>query len=424
MMETERQTMKKTSKNIIRSMWMCLFTAMFFCAAGCQKQEDTAKKSEERILIGVCSYNTDFEEMQSFMEYYREYISNGMSVDFLFSETLLSGDEEREFIKNAKAKGAKGIISFYGSDIQKTLELCEEEEIYYVLGSGTISDEDFSSAENNPWFLGTIGPDTEEEYRAGYDMIEWSAGHGAKSYLLITGGAAQGNYMHVSRMKGMLDALSEKTGVKFDLSQEEIAALESVTELKTGNDISVVVSPGYLSREEGAKNLTQALQTGDYDAVACTLSIGDKLDEVISASDSWGHTALVGIVDCFSEENWDAVREKDSYGEPKLNYVAGKYASMAGPAVAAMYNAVSGNVKAVRADGKAFRLSQKLWHARSPGEYEELYGFIQGVYENAYSCDVLMQVIKVFHPDTTYEDFAKLTQASDVESVEERIRGQ
>lgn len=402
-------------------MLLLLGAALSFTGCGA-KDSTPAAEAEDKIVIGVCAYNTDFEEMQLFMDYYREYIAQGMSVDFLFSETLTSGEEEREFIRMAKEQGAEGIVSFYGQDIQDTLKLCEEEQIYYVLGSGTISDEDFASAEENPYFLGAIGPNTEEEYQAGYDMIISFAAKGADSYLLVTGGASASNYMHISRTKGMLDALAATKKLTFNMSTDEAAALTEVTALETGNDsVRVVICPGYMSSGEGNTNLEKAIQMQDYDAVASVMSFGATLDPIIEASASWGHTVLTGTVDCFSEENLKAVQEKDSYGEMKLNYVAGKYASLAGPAVAAIYNAVTGHPEAVRADGKPFRLSQTLWKADSEELYKELYDFTQGVYENAYSCDELMQVIAVFNPDTAYEDFAALTEASDVESVEERI---
>lgn len=355
---------------------------------GCGTAQDETG-AEDRIVIGVCAYDTSYVEMQMFMNYYRDYISQGMSVDFLFSESLTSGEEEQEFIRLAKEEGAEGIISFYGQDIQGTLELCEEERIYYVLGSGTISDSDFEAAKDNEWFLGVIGPDTEEEYQAGYDMASSFRQQGAKSWLILSGGASTGNYMHSSRVEGMLDAL--------------------------GGDADVTICPGYLSTEEGKKNLEHALAQGGYDAVMAAMSFGDGLETVCEAEKVWDHPALVGTVDCFSGENLELVQDG------KLNYVAGKYASMAGPAVAAVYNAVTGHPEAVRQENEPFRLSQKLWKAGTAEQYEELYGFTQGVYENAYSCDELMQVIAVFEPETGYEDFAALTEASDVESVERRI---
>lgn len=409
----------KTIKKFIL-LFLLLGTALVFAA--CTKDGGSSSKTEEKVLIGVCAYNTDFAEMQLFMSYYRDYIAQGMPVEFLFSETLTSGEEERTFIRAAKEQGAKGIISFYGQDIEDTLKLCEEEEIYYVLGSGTISDEDFEAAKDNPYFLGVIGPNTAEEYQAGYDMVANFIEKGADSYLLLTGGAAAGNSMHLYRTQGMLDALSHLKGVRYELPMEEISLLSDVTELSTGTDaIKVTISPGYFSSGEGNANLTQALSLVDYDAVASVMGLGTTLDEITEVNQSWGHTTLIGTVDCFSEENQDAMRQTDAYGGEKLNYVAGKYASIAGPAVAAVYNAVSGHPETVRDNGQAFRLSQEFWRAETREQYEELYGYTQGVYENAYSCDELMQVISVFHPEATYQEFAALTEASSVKEVRERI---
>ena len=86
-----------------------------------------------------------------------------------------------------------------------------------------------------------------------------------------------------------------------------------------------------------------------------------------------------------------------------------------------IYNAITGNADAVKENGEAVRLYQNLWTAKSEDEYIELYGYATGIYENAYSCDDLMQVIKLFNDDANPQSFRELTEASDVESVKERI---
>ena len=47
-----------------------------------------------------------------------------------------------------------------------------------------------------------------------------------------------------------------------------------------------------------------------------------------------------------------------------------------------------------------------------------------GIYENAYSCDDLQGVIKVFTEDTTPEKFKELTESYTVEDVKARIFGE
>ena len=94
---------------------------------------------------------------------------------------------------------------------------------------------------------------------------------------------------------------------------------------------------------------------------------------------------------------------------------------MAGPAFAMIYNAITGSADAVKEDGEAVRLYQDLWTAKSEEEYIELYGYATGIYENAYSCDDLMEVIRQFDADTDPQKFKELTEASDLESVKGRI---
>ena len=88
---------------------------------------------------------------------------------------------------------------------------------------------------------------------------------------------------------------------------------------------------------------------------------------------------------------------------------------MAGPGFAMIYNAITGSPDAVKENGEAVRLYQNLWTAKSEEEYIELYGYASGIYENAYSCDDLMQVIRQFNEDANPQSFKALTEASDLE---------
>lgn len=403
---------------------------LLFSLAGCGKKEETqgaeeiAEEIESDVLytVGIASFDPESSEMKMFMNYYRDYIAEGFPVKFYFSEKLSSAEDEIEFIHAMKEKGAQGIISFYGLDVKSTAQACQEDGMYYVLGSGTISDADFEAVKDNPWFLGTVGPDPEEEYRAGKGMAGYFAEKDVKNCLVLTGGAASGNFMHASRTRGILEGLAEKEGLSYGESVEELAGCTEILVPETGNqEFSVTLCPGYMTAEEGQKNLEEALEMADYDAVLCAYnvdSIQEKLDE---KEGQQGKNLMVGTVDCFSEENFQLVKDSDAYGNPRIDYVEGKYASMAGPAFAMLYNAMSGHPEANSADGKAVRLYQGFWSAGSREEYAELYGYTQGIYENAYSCSDLMQVIKVFHEEASPESLKELTEAYTVEDVKQRI---
>lgn len=75
------------------------------------------------------------------------------------------------------------------------------------------------------------------------------------------------------------------------------------------------------------------------------------------------------MIDCFSEDNYYGFKNGT------IAYVAGKYQSEIGPGFAALYNAITGYGEDYREDGRAFRLEQGFWTAKSSQEYESMYSW-------------------------------------------------
>ena len=256
------------------------------------------------------------------------------------------------------------------------IKTCEEDEIYYALGSNTVSDENYDAIKDNPWYMGCVGPDLQTVYEAGCDMTEFFLDKGAKNIVIMSGGASAGNRLHQVRTWGMLNTLKEK------------ASLD---------------------------NLSTAFAAGDCDTLMSAFHVSTYLDKISDKEKEQDSNIMVGAIDSFSEQNFQIFQVKDSFGNEPIDYVRGKYASMAGPAFAMIYNAITGNTDAVEENGEAVRLYQNLWTAKSEEEYIELYGYATGIYENAYSCDDLMQVIRQFNEDANPQSFKDLTEASKVE---------
>lgn len=135
---------------------------LLFCVGA--QAEETQEDGTETMKIGVVVYDPDSAEMGMFSNYYRDYIQEGFPVQFYFSGAVTTAEEENQFIEAAKAQGAEGIISFCGYDLESTLAVCVENELYYVLGSNIVTDETFDVVKDNPWFLGSVGPNPEEVY--------------------------------------------------------------------------------------------------------------------------------------------------------------------------------------------------------------------------------------------------------------------
>lgn len=407
-----------------KSKWLMLplfLLLLLFMSLGVQAEEE-----DTEYTIGVVVYDPNSAEMEMFMDYYRDYIQQGFPVKFYFSDETLTGEEEIAFIDQMKEIGADGIISFLGNDLERVVAECEKEELYYVLGSNMPREDAFDAVKDNPWFLGSVGPKMEDVYQSGCDMAEAFLAKGAKSFLIMTGGASGGrNTLHAARVKGMLDVLVEQANLVIDQDTETAAMTEENT-VYTSEDgsVSVTLCPDYTENHgAGLENLDAAFVNNTYDALMSAFHVSTYIDKIMAKESEQGSHILVGAIDSFTEANFEIFQEKDPFGNVPIDYVEGKYGSMAGPAFAMMYNAISGHPEANSEDGKAVQLYMGFWTAQSWDEYYELYGYTTGIYENAYSCDDLMQVIRVYNEDATPEALKALTEAYTVDAVKARILG-
>ena len=167
--------------------------------------------------------------------------------------------------------------------------------------------------------------------------------------------------------------------------------------------MSVTLCPDYTEEGKGIANLEAAFSEGTCDVLMSAFHASTYLNRISGQEAAQGSNIMVGAIDSFTEANFEAIKEEDAFGNPKIDYVEGKYGSMAGPAFAMLYNAISGHREANTEDGRAVRLYQGFWTADSRESFIELYGYTTGIYENAYSCNDLMQVIRVFNEDASPE---------------------
>lgn len=360
--------------------------------------------------------------------HYRDYIQAGFPVKFIFSGRTTSAEDEIQYIDKMKEQGAEGIISFAGfaAGIQDIIGECEKDEVYYALGSNTISDENYEAVKDNPYYMGSVGPKLEDVYQSGCDMTEYFLDKGAKNFVIMSGGASSGNRLHQVRTWGMLNTLEEKAGLVLTEEAETLSTTEEVTKLSSEDgSVQVTICPGYTEQDgPGLENLSTAFADGTCDALMSAFHVSTYLDKIADKEKEQNSNILVGSIDSFTDGNYELFQEKDMLGNPPVDYVQGKYASLAGPAFAMIYNAITGNQDAVKENGQAARLYQGFWTATNEKDYEELYGYATGIYENAYSCDDLQGVIRVFDDSATPEKFKELTESYSVEDAKARIFGE
>lgn len=396
--------MKKTLA-LILAVLLCLSAAGCTSSAGqAQTGASAAPEETEVHKIGVIVYNTGDEEVIGFREYLQGYIeSNFEMVKFVYSDSIRSGEEELKFMQDAIDQGVEGFMSFLSSDLKAEVELCEKNKVYYLLASGTVSDEDFESVAENPWFLGMFGPGQPFEFQAGADMARFFIGRKVGTrYLVLSGGSALGNEMHYQRTLGILDTFASAYGVVFPTPRDELAGTAETVTMDLGK-ITVTICPGYLSNAESLSAVKETYAAGTYDAVLSVLAPQDMAETI-------GQTPL-GVVDSFNTRNLQLVNSG------VLKFVAGKYNSLVGPAFALMLNAVTGYAEDFRDNGRAIKVTQGFWTAQSRQEYVDKYTLSASAAMNAYNFKDLSQVIRIYNPDAQLSELVALAEACSFWSV-------
>lgn len=397
---------------------MLTAAAFLLCMGGCgdsapgisgQNGENSPKEDKTAAhKIGVAVYDVTDDEVSTFREYLTGYIKECFpEVEFCYSYAIRSEEDEMQFLEEACNQGVDGVMSFITYNLSREVAYCESQGIYYMLASGTVSEEEYEAVADNPYFLGVTGPGSEIEYEAGADMAEYFISEmEGDSYILFTGGAAIGNEMHRLRSVGALEVFEKHFG-DLGVSAEELALSEEPVRLTPGG-IRLTVYPGYTTREEVEKKVTEELENGDYDFALSMFSMYSMVDVLRKEG------IKQGVVDCYSMTN------KELFADGTLCYVAGKYCSTIGPSFAAMYNAVTGYAEEFRENGRAFRMTQGYWVSKSEKEYEDKYALATGIYVNAYNYEDLGSVIKIYDETASFERLKALTESWTYEEAEAR----
>lgn len=368
----------------------------------------SADSMGEKHIIGVPVYSLADEQVLAFREYLENYIGVAFEdVKFLYSQSIQSEEEELSFIQSCIDEGAEGIMAFNSFDLEAEVDLCAQNQVYFIRPAATPSQEEFDSVADNPYFLGYFGPGEEMEYNSGEEMASWFAEQQyGDEYFILSGGSALGNAMHKDRAIGMLDALQKSYGVEFDQSSEElVSSMEPVTVEKDA--LKVTVCSGYIGAEPFFSAAKEVYQNTPADVVLSVIPVAGMANEIGDAK--------LGVIDCYTSQN------SYLFTQGKLQYLCGKYSSIIGPAFAAMYNAVTGYAEDFREDGKAFAIIQGFWTSENKEDFDEKFVLSSGIAINAYSYQDIMNVMKAYNPEATFEDLRALGEAWDFEACSARV---
>lgn len=313
-----------------------------------ETDEPKAKEAEPcTIAIAVGTYNSQTLKAQ---KYFNEYLSEALNINFIFSEEL-GGDVSKNltFIENAYAVGAKGVIDWAmlsSDDVIPIAEKCEELGLYFstwlvgALDSISHLDHVVGAAANNDAIIGELFG----------EMVKEVLNDGEKHNLVLaTAGAHTGSSQQVTTSVGILEAYRDMYGLTYTDDLENLARLDSVTEIETGvDDVRITIFPKFTGDE-----LSNVLKSGEYDVVVVAANLYLRFESAIKEIEEANKMDIKVITMTeIADTTYNSFNTLDPMGNPSLNAALLTTSGKITLTLALVLNGIYGDINAVLIDGK------------------------------------------------------------------------
>lgn len=365
--------------------------------------------SGEKTNIGVLIYDPSDSQVLAFQKYYNDYIAKNYNVEFKFSSAISTAEEEKSAIENFASQNCKAVIALTQADMVAAINEAAKAKMYYIVGVGTMTDEQYEETKDNEYFLGTIGPDLASEEKAGYDMAKHYIAEGDKNYVLYAGGMSYGVDAHRKRFEGFVKAFQE-AGVTYKEPEagKFIGSFES-------DEYTIQILEGF--PDDAGAFYTEAQQKLGEPGVETLLSVGIGLEVFGATISNVNPDIRLATVSAFTE----AYKDGFDADPQQVDYLSGTFPAMIGPTFAAVMNAVNGDAEEFRDNGQAFRISQNYWNAQTKEEFDEMYDIANDFENPAINKDDLDQLIKKNNKDADFDSFVEFASNVDFETIQENI---
>lgn len=363
----------------------------------------------EKINIGVLIYDPSDSQVLAFQKYYNDYIAKNYNVSFKFSDAISTAEEEKSAIENFASQNCKAVIALTQADMVAAINEAVKAKMYYIVGVGTMTDEQYDETKDNEYFLGTIGPDLDSEEKSGYDMAKHYIAAGDTNFVLYAGGMSYGVDAHRKRFEGFVKAFQE-AGVTYKDPEagKFIGTFES-------DEYTIQVLEGF--PDDAGAFYTEAQQKLGEKGVETLLSVGIGLEVFGATIANVNPDIKLATVSAFTEAY------KDGFdAEPQqVDYLSGTFPAMIGPTFAAVINAVNGDAADFRDNGQAFRISQNYWNAQSKEEFDTMYAIANDFDDPAINKEDIDQLIKKNNEGITFADFEEFASNVDFDTIQTNI---
>lgn len=346
-------------------------------ATGEAKDTATAvnTQSGDRYTIGVIIHTTtDF--LCSRLKAYTDYISENFPVDFNFyiienfaDETYLAG------IENLCSQGVDGIIAtnFSGTAVLQGLKTCEESGVYLGIGFSQVDEAIKDQVYASDYF---VGGSFEDDYNAGYDLIESLIDTGCTNIAAI--GYEPGITCHDRRWDGMMQAFEDHPEIKKAGEYRGLEFSKAVEDFLASDETIDGIAITLLGMEYCAEPIKSAGREGKVKIACCDFS-----DNSLQGLESGQLACTVG----------------------------GQYVDVVFPFVL-LYNALTGTPLS---EDKT-EVHVNFITCKTAAEFQDYMTYLHGD-TFCWTADELKQVLKAYNPDASAEDLVKMGSDFSVEDT-------
>ena len=364
------------------------------------------------VKVGVIMEDDSSGEFLAWKAYLNK-VGQDLGYSFEFTKTD-SSTAEVNAINTFASKGYKGVMILSDDDIVASTKAADKNQIWSVIPTGNILDDQYAELSKLNYYAGSVAPNEESDYKAGYDMAKYFVETLQRDTFTMFGGASHwGVSMHFERLAGMITYLCEDAGTNYD-------GVKTHGEL-VGKIAGKGIDPTKFASEK--YEITGYMQGFDFDeAFSTTLTnsmiAGGTAILSVGASDAvtgiaYGIAQGVQSIDASTLKVGGVDAITDSYlpyFDMGYTYDCGKYASAMGPGLVLLKNAIDGH--AIKDEnGKAPRVNLNYWVATSKEQMTEILGVDKEANGFCYNAKVISH-----YDNAKYADFVTFCGSSYAEA--------
>lgn len=398
---------QKMKKKLLCILMICVLalTVLAGCGSGSSESSGTSSESaeldgtwpEETIKIGVPVQDTTDDSVLRMMEYC-EYLAQYYNLEFVFSESLSSSEDEFNFIDSCAAAGCDAIFGYYNISGTEIVKECINYGMYYWCSDAelteTYADEEYFIAGYTFVVDESMDSSVSGDYLGGYELgynIAFEATH----VIYCNGGASQGIQMFMDRQEGFIDGIA--------------AAIEDGAEVEFDEDSDIL--EGWPGTDDYTAAQSRFLTDSTVDAVVSSFGTSTWLQPL---EDAGRDDIKLAAIESTLTLSYDAVNE----GTITL-IVYDCSEVVFGNAIPMIINAVTGNGYLNKdEDGNNTAIEVNRWVINDVDTFNAIYEYEEAGNYFITATD-LMQCFPEFNEDVTQESINEFYSSYTVQKAVE-----